>query len=89
MNNQKNTSKTFLNMAFTLFALNSKQKNYKPQIYWVIEEDEFQKDQVIVKYYNDENELLLAKTIAGVQKGIIDEEAIQKINEIKDKYISF
>ncbi len=76
---------SILEMASTLFSNHSKSKRRKRQVYWVLEEVETEREVTTVKYYDDHNELVHQEALPGVKRGILDEETMQKLNQIKEQ----
>jgi hypothetical protein len=76
--------KNFITMAFTFFALQNKsQPPKKSQIYWVIDEPEGNEASVLVRYFNDQNDVIHQESLALMKMGVIDEEVIFQINQVK------
>ncbi|MCU0443298.1 MAG: hypothetical protein MUE85_00170 [Microscillaceae bacterium] len=82
-----NPTKNLLNMAITLFALNNKQKARKPQVYWVIDENDCDTSSVIIKYFDENDALLHQEVISGLTNGIMDEEVVLQLNQTKERVI--
>lgn len=61
-----------------------KPKTKKPKVYWVIQEAEKSNEDVLVKYFNDKNEVIFEETFKGIVQGVIDEVTIQKLNQTKN-----
>jgi hypothetical protein len=82
-----NPTKNLYNMAITLFALNNKQKAKKPQVYWVIDETDYDNSSVIIKYFDENDDLLHQEVIVGLVNGVVDDELMLQLNETKEKVI--
>ncbi len=71
----------------TLFTLNLKTKNKKTNVYWVIQEAERPSEKILVKYFDDKNQVLFQECITGILNGVIDDAIVQKLNQTKKKLI--
>jgi tRNA 2-selenouridine synthase SelU len=72
----------------TLFTLILRTKNKNPNIYWVIQEAEKQTERILVKYFNDKNEVIFQEHLVGTFDGVIDENIVQKLNQTKKNILS-
>lgn len=74
-------------MALTLFTMTTK-STPKQEIYWVIEEHEATTDTALVKYFNENDELIFQEYIAGIEKGMLNQEAMSQLKLTKSRLIS-
>ena len=84
---QKKNQNSLLGIALTLFAVN-KHRQKKNDIYWVIDEEVNQNEEITVKYYNEDNQLVHSQIIPGLKKGFLDEESMYQLNQIKSQILS-
>lgn len=73
---------SWTNVALTLFAITSKEKVKKQSVYWVIDESEEEKDTTIVKYFNEQDEVVFEESLP-IKNGRIDVFTMEKINQTK------
>ncbi|MDX2303230.1 MAG: hypothetical protein NW226_10540 [Microscillaceae bacterium] len=87
MQSQKKHHSSLLGIALTIFAVN-KQKEKKEEIYWVIAEDDQDDEILTVKYYSETNQLIHTQTFPGLKKGILDEDSMYQLNQIKSEILN-
>ena len=78
---QKNESKK----AFSLFGTLRKQIKKVNEIFWVIEENEEKRNEALVKFYNQCNQLIHQERVRGIQANVIDQSTLYQLNQIKKR----
>ena len=68
-----------------MMTIFNKNKKSKQEIFWVIEENEDNLNTTLVKFYNQNDQLLHQEILIGLQKDILDTNALQKIKKISQK----
>jgi hypothetical protein len=60
---------------------------HQTPIYWVIEEDEVNELPILIKFYNQTDELIYQTNLPNLRQGVIDEGLLANLNKIKKQLL--